>query len=102
MWSEKETLTATVQDLPKHAAWVRKRSSRKPGVGSEEQPRNPGVLWLPLGAVIYAWSDGRDASTDKSWWQNAGLRFNTPLIPLPAPSSPPQTCSTEIEEAVVC
>lgn len=58
-------------------------------------PRSDEISWLPLGMVVYSWTDKREAATDTAWWKTAGgyvhsLRANVqrpeemPVVTAPA------------------
>ena len=61
-----------------------KQMSGRPLDQESVRPRNEQLAWLGLGALVYAWTDRREANVDRSWWKSAGIRpIRLPLTPAP-------------------
>ena len=63
--------------------------SGRPAEATSDGLRNPVTHWVPLGSVVYAWTDRRGASDDRSWWKTAGARLYVPF----AKPEPPKEVS---------
>ncbi len=46
---------------------------------SDDTLRSSAIRWLELASVVYAWTDRRESSEDRTWWKTAGARLYLPF-----------------------
>ena len=66
---------------------------------SSERPRTIETSWVALGLVVYGWTDQREASVDKAWWQEQRPHLYLPVPPCELANQPDADQAVDVEES---